>query len=272
MTSRRLLAIAAALLAGLAAAVFVVPDASAGADSASTTATSTTTASITTATVLTNPVLRVTKTAVVIRHCHEVKSKPVCVLTKVPGNPSKLTGREMAQLSGRLSDDGEPIAAGVVDYSIAIHHYPTHTGTLTTSTDGRFSTLFHGPNKSLNYTYSAVQGTGAAAGLFINASAALSLHVAKLKAGHKALFSGTLEGGYIPRDLYIQFSYLAGSHGYQPFAQLAIVHTKTGKFKELVAIPSDTAGFVYKLKAKVVASPFYPWAPTYSSVISRPVR
>jgi hypothetical protein len=47
--------------------------------------------------------------------------------------------------------------------------------------------------------------------------------------------------------------------------------SKTGTFKELVAIPADTAGYIYKVKARVVASPFYPWAKTYSPVVSQRV-
>lgn len=72
---------------------------------------------------------------------------------------------------------------------------------------------------------------------------------------------GYLAGGYIPTDgLYIQFWYLDGSAGWQPFSHLALATPPTGRWATSVPIPAASAGYLYEIKATVVSSPELPSA------------
>ena len=138
-----------------------------------------------------------------------------------------------------------------------------------TGRSGRFFAYMPGPSKVVTVSYQYAPGAVTAASRWVAARAWLSLHVDRLIAGHRARFFGALAGHYIPRDLYIQFWYWAGASGWQPFSRLAIVNPQTGRWATRIPIPPATAGYTYVIRATVVRSPDWPWAPTSSATVVR---
>jgi hypothetical protein len=138
-----------------------------------------------------------------------------------------------------------------------------------TGRNGRFSAYMPGPSKLITVTYRYAPGAVIAASRRIAARARLSLHVGRLIAGRRARLYGALAGHYIPRGLYIQFWYWAGASGWQPLSHLAIVNPRTGRWSTHIPIPPATAGCTYIIRATVVPSPDWPWAPTSSGIVVR---
>ena len=72
-----------------------------------------------------------------------------------------------------------------------------------------------------------------------------------------------------PRTCNVEFWYLAGSAGWQPFAQPTLVGHEHGHWNTHIRIPAAAAGYFYEIKASVVPTPTWPWAHTESGVVSR---
>lgn len=180
-----------------------------------------------------------------------------------------LRWRQHGEVFGHLTLAGRPIANANVTLESAIPKWTTSTINVLTNVHGRFSALITGPDKTITLTYSPGPGTEVVATKKVRATAHLSLKVGRLHAGHRARFSGTVFGGHIPQDLYIQFWYYAGPTGWQPFSHLAIVHRRNGQWSTDVPIPADSRGYRYEIKATVVASPDWPWSHTGSRIVTR---
>ena len=185
------------------------------------------------------------------------------------GQVLHLAWRQHGELFGRLTLSGKPIAGALVTIAWTIPNWQSGTATVITGRNGRFSAYMPGPSKIVTVSYQYAPGAVIAASRRIAARAWLSLHVGRLIAGHRARFYGALAGHYIPRDLYIQFWYWAGASGWQPFSHLAIVNPQTGRWATRIPIPPATAGYTYVIRATVVRSPDWPWAPTSSGTVVR---
>ena len=188
----------------------------------------------------------------------------------VRGGTVHLRWHQHGRIEGRLSLAGAPTVGAHIAFKQLIPHHHARTEVLTTSANGRFSARFRGPSGRVELSYTTATGRVLTNTRRVSAKAYLSLHIAKLRAGHRAHFYGRVAGGFTPEDLYIQFWYYAGrSSGYQPFAHLALVNRKTGRWSIHVPIPRDTAGFHYRIHASIVASPHWPWATTNSPTVRR---
>ena len=188
---------------------------------------------------------------------------------RVHGQVLHLAWRQHGELFGRLTLSGKPIAGALVTIAWTIPNWQSGTAAVITGRNGRFSAYMPGPSKIITVSYQYAPGAVIAASRRIAARAWLSLHVGRLIAGHRARFYGALAGHYIPRDLYIQFWYWAGASGWQPFSHLAIVNPQTGRWATRIPIPPATAGYTYVIRATVVRSPDWPWAPTSSGTVVR---
>lgn len=238
-----------------------------------------TTTTTTTTTPATEPKLKLSWT-VLTRRCraaaNTVKTKKrtrKCSerARRVRGRVLRLRWRQHGEVHGRLTLAGQPVPNAVVYIETAIHAWSKTTTSVITDAQGDFSAPITGPSKTIEVIYSPGPGTYAEAKKTLKATAHLSLKVGHLTAGKTAHFSGIVFGGHIPQDLYIQFWYYAGPAGWQPFARLAIVKRHNGHWSAHVPIPADSRGYRYKIKATVVASPYWPWAHTASSVVTRVV-
>ena len=188
---------------------------------------------------------------------------------RLHGRVLHLEWRQRGELFGRLTLSGEPIAGAPLTIAWTIPSWQSGNETVITGRKGRFSVYMPGPSKIVTVSYQYAPGAVIATSRRIAARARLSLHVGQLIAGRRARFHGALTGGYIPRDLYIQFWYWAGASGWQPFSHLAIVNPRTGHWSTHVPIPPATAGYTYIIRAAVVRSPDWPWAPTSSTTVVR---
>jgi len=186
------------------------------------------------------------------------------------GSALHLRWRQHGEVRGRLTLAQQPIAGATIILKSTTTRWSSATNTITTNVQGRFSAPIHGPADWITITYQPPGDTTAITDTKrVHASAHLSLHVSHLAAHHTARFWGILYGGYVPQDLYIQFWYLDGSAGWQPFANLTIVDRHNGHWHAKIPIPRDARGYTYHIRATVVPSPDWPWATTNSRTITR---
>ena len=179
----------------------------------------------------------------------------------------RLAWHQHGRVRGQLTVGSNPVANATITITYAIRHHRTRTSTITTNAQGRYLFAIHGPSGQVTVSYETVSQTRR-----VYARGYLSLNVSQLRAGRQAHFSGRVAGGFMPQDLYIQFWYDAGHSGWQPFANLARVIRRTGRWAVTILIPRSTRGYRYRIHATVVASPYWPYAATTSPVISRLVR
>jgi len=182
--------------------------------------------------------------------------------------------RQQAHVSGRLTQAGQPIADAPITLTWTILGQPRPSGEIPGSThaSGRFTIpLPAGPSRLLTVTYTPASGDPISVARKLKARAYLRFDIGQLTAGENGHFSGVVLGGHIPENLYIQFWYLDGRAGWQPFANLARVTRRSGHWSANVPIPHAAGGYRYYIKASVVASPSWPWLHTESRVLTRVV-
>jgi len=196
-----------------------------------------------------------------VRRCGD---RPVTV----HGRVLHLRWQQRAELFGHLTLARQPLANVPVTVAWTIASWGSGSEIVVTNADGRFSVPLSAPSMVVTVSCSPAPGVVLAVSRRIDAAARLSLHVGHLRAGRRARFSGTVYGGYLPADLYVQFSYLT-SAGWQPFSHLAIVNRSTGRWAARIPIPDAAAGYRYEIRAAVVPSPDWPWADTASNVLTR---
>ena len=202
------------------------------------------------------------------RHVRRCGDRPV----KAHGRALHLAWRHHGEVFGHLTLARQPIAGATINITWTVPGSANLTATVTTNAQGRFSALIHGPCSLVTLTYQPPGGTVITITKHVQAAAFLSLHIGHLTASHRARFSGVVAGGYIPTDgVYIQFWYLDGSAGWQPFSHLALATPPTGRWATTVPIPAASAGYLYEIKATVVSSPEWPWGHTDSPVVTRVV-
>jgi hypothetical protein len=185
------------------------------------------------------------------------------------GRDLHLRWRQTGEVFGHLTIGKQPIADAPITLSWTIPGRHSGTNVLATNAHGRFTMLISGPSKILTLSYSPPPGQLIAVTKRIDAAASVSLHVSTLRAGRRAHFYGVVRGGYIPENLYVEFSYLAGSAGWQPFAQPTLVDRAHGHWNTHIRIPAAAAGYLYEIKASVLPTPTWPWAHTESRMLSR---
>ena len=184
------------------------------------------------------------------------------------GRALHLRWQQRGELFGRLTLARHPLANVAVTVTSTIPSWGSGAGTMLTNTDGRFSVALSAPSMLVAVSCSPAPGTVIAVSHRIHAAARLSLHVRRLIAGRRSRFWGTVYGGYLPQNLYVQFSYLT-SAGWQPFSHLAIVNRSTGRWSTRIPIPDAAAGYRYEIRASVVPSPDWPWSHTASRALTR---
>ena len=197
-----------------------------------------------------------------VRRCGD---RPV----KARGRALHLRWRQTGEVLGHLTLGKQPIANATITLNWTIPRWQSGTNVVATDARGRFTMLIPGPSKILTISYSPGPGQVIAVTKRVDAAASVSLHVSSLRAGRRAHFYGVVRGGYVPENLYVQFWYLAGSAGWQPFAQPTLVGSEHGHFNTHIRIPRAAAGFYYEIKASVVPTPTWPWAHTESPIVSR---
>ena len=185
------------------------------------------------------------------------------------GRDLHLRWRQTGEVFGHLTIGKQPIADAPITLSWTIPGWQSGTNVVATNAHGRFTMLIPGPSKILTISYSPSPGQVIAITKRVDAAASVSLHVSTLRAGRRAHFYGVVRGGYIPENLYVEFSYLAGSAGWQPFAQPTLVGREHGHWNTHIRIPAAAAGYLYEIKASVVPTPTWPWAHTESRIVSR---
>ncbi|MGO9899890.1 MAG: hypothetical protein ACLP0J_09400 [Solirubrobacteraceae bacterium] len=189
---------------------------------------------------------------------------------KAHGRALHLAWRHHGEVFGHLTLARQPIANATINITWTVPGSNSGGETVTTNAEGRFSALIHGPCALVTITYQQPGGTVITITKQVLAHAFLSLHIGHLEASHRARFSGVVAGGYIPTDgVYVQFWYLDGSAGWQPFSNLALATAPTGRWATNVPIPAYAAGYQYQIKATVVNSPKWPWAHTDSQILTR---
>jgi hypothetical protein len=189
--------------------------------------------------------------------------------TRVRGRKLHLRWRQTGEAFGHLTIGKQPIAGAQVTLSWTIPGWQAGTNVVTTNAHGRFTMVIPGPSKILTISYSPAPGQLIAVTKRVDSAASVSLHISALSAGRKAHFYGVVRGGYIPENLYVEFWYLAGSAGWQPFAQPTLVGREHGHWNTHIRSPGAAAGYFYAIKASVVPTPTWPWAHTESGVVSR---
>ncbi len=193
---------------------------------------------------------------------------------KAHGRALHLAWRHHGEVFGHLTLARQPIANAAINITWTTVPGSNNGGeTVTTNAQGRFSALIHGPCALVTITYQPPGGTLITITKQVIAHAYLLLHIGQLEANHRARFSGVVAGGYLPADgVYVQFWYLDGSAGWQPFSNLAIATAPTGRWATTIPIPGYAAGYQYEIKATVVSSPEWPWAHTDSEILTRYVN
>ena len=140
------------------------------------------------------------------RHVRRCGDRPA----RARGRDLHLRWRQTGDAFGRLAIGKQPIAGAAVTLSWTIPGWQAGTNVVTTNAQGRFTMVIPGPSKILTISYSPAPGQVIALAKRVDAAASVSLHVSALSAGRRARFYGVVRGGYIPENLYVEFSYLAG--------------------------------------------------------------
>jgi hypothetical protein len=205
------------------------------------------------------------KVRIHVRHVRRCGDRP----TRAHGRDLHLRWRQTGQAFGHLTIGKQPIAGAQVTLTWTIPGWQAGTNAVATNAQGRFTMVIPGPSKILTISYSPAPGQLIAVTKRVDAAASVSLHISALSAGRRAHFDGVVRGGYIPENLYVEFWYLAGSAGWQPFAQPTLVGREHGHWNTYIRIPDAAAGYFYAIKASVVPTPTWPWAHTESGVVSR---
>jgi hypothetical protein len=200
------------------------------------------------------------------RHVRRCGDRPA----KAHGRALHLAWRHHGEVFGHLTLARQPIANATINITWTVPGSNNGGETVTTNAQGRFSALIHGPCTLVTITYQPPGGTLITITRQVLARAFLSLHIGHLEANHRARFSGVVAGGYLPADgVYVQFWYLDGFAGWQPFSDLALATAPTGRWATTISIPGYAAGYQYDVKATVVSSPEWPWAHTDSRIVTR---